>query len=131
MVHLVNFFLLRHPAVLTVERHCYFGSQIPLPLFLPSRCHCHSNSRVSKLKRYSKKWGVVFDTTFDTALYSRGNDLCNANTICSINGRYLKFNSKVCTKDGVDMSSTSSKSTTSFSSITRLVGTSFFSELPI
>ena len=44
----------------------------------------------------------------------------------SFNGGYLKFNSKIGTKDVVDMSSTSSKSTTSFSSITRLLGTSFF-----
>ena len=75
MVHLVNFSLFRHPAVLAVERHCDFGFQIPLPLFLLLRRHCHSNSRVSKLKRYSKKRNDVFDTTYGTTLYSVANDL--------------------------------------------------------
>jgi hypothetical protein len=41
-----------------------------LPLYLPLLRHRHSNLRVPKLKRYSKDWDVVFDTTFGTMLYS-------------------------------------------------------------
>jgi len=70
MVDLINLALFRHPAVLVVERHRDFGLQVPLSLFLPLRRHCHSNSSVSKLKRYSKKWNVVSDTTFGTIPYS-------------------------------------------------------------
>src|SRR5436305_2477646 len=88
MVHLVNFFLFWHPAIRAVQCHCYFGFQTPLPLFLPLRRYCHSNSSVSKLKRYSKKWNVVFATTFGTIHYPLSHDLRNVTTTCSINGRF-------------------------------------------
>ncbi len=66
MVHLVNFFLFRHPAVLTVERQRYFGFQVPLPLFLLLTRHHHNAFSVPKRIIYINLWDVVFDTTLGT-----------------------------------------------------------------
>jgi hypothetical protein len=70
MVHFVNFALFRHPAILAVERHRYFGFQIPLLLFLPLLRRRHHAFSVPKRMSYSKNWDVVLDTTFGTTFYS-------------------------------------------------------------
>jgi len=88
MVHFINFFFFWHPAVLTIECHCYFGFQIPLPLFLTLLRDRHIALSVSKHKSYSNLWDVVFGMRFGAKAYSIAGFTAGIRIECIINGRF-------------------------------------------
>jgi hypothetical protein len=91
MVCLVNLVLFRNPAVRAIESHRYFGFQIALPLFMPSRSHHHNAFSVPKRMGYNKCWDIVFDTTYGTLPYAVSRVWRGMNVSCARNERFWEW----------------------------------------